>query len=100
MMEPADPVSSSSPSWLLRSLWIILAGLLASLIALAILLLVKMNFFSTKTLTDEQVKTVWAFLGVALGAVVTLIGTLLTEQHNRRTNLLARQAERRQTIDT
>jgi hypothetical protein len=105
-------------TWLLPGLWITLACLLASLIVLAILLLVKMNFFSTDPLTDEQLKSVWAFLGVALGAVVTLIGTLLTEQHNRRTaaitreagererlakaeqQVLAEQAERRLTIDT
>jgi hypothetical protein len=90
--------SSSSSSRLLPALWIVLASLLASLIALAILLLVKMDFFSTDALTNEQLKSVWAFLGVALGAVVTLIGTLLTEQHNRRTAALTREAGERERL--
>lgn len=50
---------------------------------------------STSHLSSDQTKTLWAFLGVALGAVVTLISALLTEQHNRRTDALAREAEER-----
>jgi hypothetical protein len=99
MIETAGGVRSwSSSARLLPGLWIILAFLLASLIALAVLLLVKMDFFSTDPLTNEQLKAVWAFVGVALGAVVTLIGTLLTEQHNRRTEAITREAAERERL--
>lgn len=89
----ARRVTSSPSTLLLAGLWIVLTLLLASLIGLAIMLLVQINVFSGKALTNDQLKSVWAFLGVALGAAVTLIGTLLTEQHNRRT-------EKRLKIDT
>ena len=42
-------------------------------------------------LKADQAKNVWTFLGVALGAAVTLLGTLLTAQHQRRSTELARQ---------
>ena len=90
--------SWSASAWFIPGLWIVLACLLASLVGLAIFLLVKMDFFSTDSLTDTQLKSVWAFLGVALGAVITLIGTLLTEQHNRRTEALTREAAEREAL--
>ena len=65
--------------------------------ALAAVLLAKSHVLSARSLTDEQTKSLWAFLGVAFGAVVTLIAALLTEQHNRRTDALTRQiADREQ----
>jgi hypothetical protein len=81
-------------------LWAVLGSLLLSLIGVAVFLLFKMDFFSRNELTDEQAKAVWTFVGVALGAVVTLIGTLLAAQHNRRTAALEREAEKRLTLDT
>jgi hypothetical protein len=89
--------SPTLPGWVTPALWILLALLLVTLISVAGFLLVKMDLFSSQDLTDEEIKSVWAFLGVALGAVVTLIGTLLTEQNNRRTAALtAAAAEREQ----
>jgi hypothetical protein len=66
------------------------------LLALAAVLLAKSHVLSARSLTDEQTKSLWAFLGVAFGAVVTLIGALLTEQHNRRTDALTRQTADRE----
>ena len=83
------------------AIWVALACLLLGLIAVAVfLLVVKMDFFTDQALTDEQSKAVWTFVGVSLGAVVTLIGTLLAEQHNRRTDALEREAETRLKLDT
>ncbi|MDD7942876.1 hypothetical protein PHK61_31135 [Actinomycetospora lutea] len=81
-----------------------------SLLALATFLLLRMNLFSSAPLTDAQLKSLWAFLGVALGSVATLIGTLLTDQNNRRKATLdslaleqqkqqGKEAERRLTLD-
>jgi hypothetical protein len=83
---------------LIPVLWVVLSLLLTSLVGVAIFLLVKMDFFTGRPLEDEQLKSLWAFLGVALGAVVTLIGTLLTEQHNRRTAALTREAGERENL--
>jgi hypothetical protein len=93
--------SVESSGWsrsLLRVLWGVLAFLLLCLIGVAAVLLVRMDFFSGRAPTDNEVKSVWAFVGVALGAVVTLIGALLTEQHNRRTVALTREAAERETL--
>jgi hypothetical protein len=93
--------SRKLPDWLLVAIWVALACLLLGLIAVAVfLLVVKMDFFTDQALTDEQSKAVWTFVGVSLGAVVTLIGTLLAEQHNRRTDALEREAETRLKLDT
>ena len=90
--------TSRTPGWLIPTLWVVLGFLLLSLIAVAVFLLARMDFFSGQPLTDEEIKSLWAFLGVALGAVVTLIGTLLTEQHNRRTAVLTREAGERERL--
>jgi hypothetical protein len=63
-----------------------------------VFVLVKMDFFTGGALSDEEVKSLWAFVGVALGAVVTLIGALLTDQHNRRTEALTREAAERESL--
>lgn len=98
---PDTASSRKVPDWLVPALWAALGCLLLALIGVAVfLLVVKMDFFSSKELTDEQAKAVWTFVGVSLGAVVTLIGTLLAEQHNRRTAALEREAEKRLTLDT
>lgn len=86
--------------WLIPMLWGILGLVIIFLFALAAVLLAKSGVLSTRSLTDAQAKGLWAFLGVAFGAVVTLIGALLTEQHNRRIATLAREAENRLRIDT
>jgi hypothetical protein len=86
--------------WLIRTIWVILAAFVLLLFVLAAVLLANSGVLSGKPLTGEQAKNLWAFLGVALGAVVTLIAALLTEQHNRRTDTLASEAEHRQRIDT
>ena len=101
-MPRANPDSARRlPDWLVVAMWAALACLLIGLIGVAVFLLaVKMDFFSEKALTDEQSKAVWTFVGVSLGAVVTLIGTLLAEQHNRRTAALEREAETRLRLDT
>jgi hypothetical protein len=84
--------------WFTGVLWVALGCLLVSLIGVAVFLLVKMDFFSGGALNDEEVKSLWAFVGVALGAVVTLIGALLTDQHNRRTEALTREAAERESL--
>lgn len=86
--------------WLIPMFWGILGLVIIFLFALAAVLLAKSGVLSARSLTDSQAKSLWAFLGVAFGAVVTLIGALLTEQHNRRTDTLAREAENRLRIDT
>jgi hypothetical protein len=91
--------SSSVTSWVVPAMWAVLGLLLLSLIALAVLLLFKLNVFSSKELETDQFKSLWTFLGVALGAVVTLIGTLLTEQHNRRTDAQTREAAQREALE-
>ena len=85
---------------IVRILWKVLTVIVLLLFALAVVLLIKSDVLSTKYLTDSQAKNLWAFLGVSFGAVVTLIGALLTEQHKRRTDVLARETEDRLKIDT
>jgi hypothetical protein len=115
---PNEGQLSQSREAAVRVLWVLLCVLLAGLCALAALVLVKSGVLTSRQLSDAQTKNLWAFLGVVLGAVVTLIGALLTEQHNRRTDALtqesnireeivrseqaaiARQAEERLTLDT
>jgi len=79
-------------------MWTFLGIVMVLLFLLAALLLVKADVLSSSRLSDEQSKSLWAFLGVALGAVVTLIGALLTEQHNRRTAALTREANDREQM--
>jgi hypothetical protein len=98
---PDSATSRKGHHWLVPALWAALGCLLLALIGVAVfLLVVKMDFFSEKALTDEQSKAVWTFVGVSLGAVVTLIGTLLAEQHNPRTAAIEREAETRLKLDT
>ena len=89
--EMAQPGGPTVAHWLVRMLWVSLALVVLLLLALAAVLLAKSHVLSARSLTDEQTKSLWAFLGVAFGAVVTLIGALLTEQHNRRTDALTQQ---------
>jgi hypothetical protein len=77
---------------LVRLLWGLLGFLFLSLLGLASVLLVRSGIFSEGQLSDEQTKSVWAFLGVAFGAAATLIGALLAEQNNRRTAAITREA--------
>jgi hypothetical protein len=80
--ETGNAADSKTP---LLTLTYSLIGLVTlSLLLLATYLVFRMNLFSSKTLSDEQFKSLWAFLGVALGAVATLIGAMLTDQSNRR----------------
>jgi hypothetical protein len=94
--DAAQPGGPLVAQWLVRTLWVSLAVVVLLLFALAVVLLVKSHVLSARSLTDEQTKSLWAFLGVAFGAVVTLIGALLTEQHNRRTDALTRQTADRE----
>jgi hypothetical protein len=84
--------------WLVPALWSGLLIVVLLMFALAAVLLVKSHVLSAKSLTDAQTKNLWTFLGVAFGAVVTLIGALLTEQHNRRTDALTRQTADREQV--
>jgi hypothetical protein len=80
------------------TLWLMLLVIGLALVVLAVLLVVKWHLLSSTGLTGDQATDVWALLGVALGAVVTLIGTLLIEQHNRRTTALAHEAAVREQL--
>lgn len=98
-----DTEGSAPVGWVIKTAWILLGLLVTSLLALAVSLVFKMEVFSQKPLGDEQLKSLWAFLGVALGAAATLIGALLTEQNNRRSGLreeLARLQQRNQSRET
>jgi hypothetical protein len=117
----ADVQSTGARARVYRSfigvMWIVLGMLMLTLFALAAVLLIKSKILSSDRLTATQTESVWAFLGVSLGAIVTLIGMLLTEQQHRRTVLmqaesalrerqsqeaqadLARQSEKRLTVD-
>ncbi|WP_139245888.1 hypothetical protein [Geodermatophilus amargosae] len=94
-----SPEGSEVPKPVITGLWVTLGILLIALVVIAATLLVRMQFFSNAAPTNQQINSIWAFLGVALGAVVTLIGALLTDQHNRRTTALAREAAHRQQLD-
>ena len=87
---------TSPPGWVLPVLWAVLGLVLLSLVVVAGFSLFKMDFFTRGALTDEEIKSLWAFVGVSLGAAVTLIGTLLTEQHNRATEALAHESAMRE----
>jgi hypothetical protein len=85
------------PQWPVRVVWVILGLIVLSLSGIAIILLVRMDLFSEAgQLTDEQVKSLWAFVGVSLGSAATMIGTLLAEQNNRRTAAQAQQMANRE----
>lgn len=94
----SGPSAKDKLPWLAVVGWVVLSVVTASLLALAIYLLFRMQLFSDASLNDEQFKSLWAFLGVTLGTVATLIGALLTYQNQRRVNSLATEAERRQKI--
>jgi hypothetical protein len=81
-------------------LWGLLGLFFLSLVAMAVVLLVRAGFFSNGKLSNQQTNSVWAFLGVAFGAVVTLFGALLTEQHNRRTAAITKEAADRSDLAT
>jgi hypothetical protein len=88
-----------APGWSIRILWGILGVFALSLFVVSGVLLFKTDLFSSDGhLTDEQFKAIWAFVGVALGGVVTLIGALLTEQNSRRNAALAQQAADRDAL--
>ncbi|WP_285743442.1 hypothetical protein [Lentzea sp. NBRC 105346] len=63
------------------------------MIGVAVLLLLKSNLFAGDKLSADDTKSLWTFLGVAFGIVGTLIGALLTAQHNHRTHILAEQVK-------
>nr|WP_221377359.1 hypothetical protein [Actinoplanes polyasparticus] len=94
---PATDREARGSAWLIPA-WALLALLTAGLLSLAVYLLFRTNLFSSEPLTAETIKALWAFLGVALGAVATLIGTLLTEQNNRRSARLARESALRESL--
>jgi hypothetical protein len=58
-------------------------------------ILIRMDFFKfdNKTLGDEQIKALWAFVATGLGTAATITGALLTYQHNRRTQAIQSQAD-------
>jgi hypothetical protein len=91
---------STIAGWIVPALWGVLILVMLLLFLVAGLLLAKSSIFSTGKLSDEETKSIWAFLGVAIAAVVSLIAALLTEQHNRRSAALAEEAEQRLKIDT
>jgi hypothetical protein len=78
--------------------WSLLAALALSLLSLAIYLLFRMDLFSGEAPTDSDFKALWTFLGVALGAVATIIGALLTEQNSRRADVRAAEVSRRDDL--
>jgi hypothetical protein len=88
----------AAPAWVPRILWVVLGLVTVSLLVLATTLLIRSRFFSSSTLSDEQLKALWVFLGVALGSATTLVGALLTEQNNRRTLAIAREAGQREQL--
>jgi hypothetical protein len=87
---------TTQSSRLIVGAWYLLCAVVVALLALAVYLLFKIDLFSGEGLNDEQFKSLWAFLGVALGAAATIVGTLLTEQNNRRANALAWEVENRE----
>jgi hypothetical protein len=56
--------------------------------------------FDDKALTDEQLKSLWTFIGVGLAACATILGALLTKSHNDRTLVLESDANERLKMDT
>lgn len=96
----ASPRHSRIANSLIAALWVVLGLLLLSLVTITAILFNKINLLSSRTLTDPQSKSLWAFLGVALSALVALIGTLLTAQHNLKQIALAKESENRLTLDT
>jgi hypothetical protein len=83
------------PRWARGAVWTVLGLIFLLLISVAARLLISSGFFSGTAPTDAQRTSLWGFLGVALGAAATLLGALLTDQHNRRTHALAQEAEHR-----
>jgi hypothetical protein len=86
--------------WATRTAWVLLWLTTLALISLAVYLLFRMDLFAGGSLPEEGMKALWAFLGVALGAVATIIGTLLTDQASRRSEAIARETEDRLVLDT
>lgn len=92
---PAVRAAQARARWVLPAAWSCLGALVVALVALAVFLLFRMDLFADEPLTDEKIKSLWAFLGVALGAAATVIGALLTDQNSRRSATLAKEAEER-----
>jgi hypothetical protein len=90
--------SSKLPRWLTPTVWLVLLVGALSLLVLAVVMVVKLHLLSTSSLTGDQAKDVWAFLGVAFGSIVALISTLLIEQHDRRTAALIHEAAEREHL--
>jgi hypothetical protein len=51
-----------------------------------------------KTISDEELKALWAFIATGLGTAATIIGLLFTKSHNARTLALQAEAEKRKSI--
>jgi hypothetical protein len=98
-MATSSSESESGRRWVATA-WGLLGLVIVSLVSLAVFLLFRINLFTSEPLGDEKIKSLWAFLGVALGAVATIVAALLTEQHNRRADRISSQAENRLTLDT
>lgn len=87
-----DDGNDRNSRWLL-ALWIPIGVVLASLFAVSTWLLVT-TVFGLHSLGADQAKNVWAFLGAAIGALVTLIATLLTAQNQRAQKVAAVEQDR------
>jgi hypothetical protein len=65
-------------------LWLVISLFALLMFGLIFVLLVRSGFFDIhKPINDSQYKTLWIFIGSALGTVATYIGILLTHSHNR-----------------
>jgi hypothetical protein len=65
-------------------------------LAVAAATAIRSGLFSLRTpIDDEQVKALWAFIGAGIAAVATLLASLLTFSHNRKTLALQRESEAR-----
>lgn len=80
------------------ALWVLASVLFLAFVALAIVLLVRSKVFDpeVQTISDEQAKLVWAFLGACLASLATVMGALLTDQTSRRTAVAVKEAADRQ----
>jgi hypothetical protein len=78
--------------------WLALAVLLVvPLYALAISFVVRSGIFDLRdrTISDEEFRTLWAFIAAGVGTAATIIGFLLTRSHNERTLAFQRDLEDR-----
>ena len=88
-----------------KYLWfsLIFTGLvLVPIYVMAISLVIRTSLlkFNGGSLDGEQVKAVWAFIGAAFAAGVSLLGLLLGYIHNSRTHQLARESELRIRLES